>query len=92
VTSAHSVGNISAPDTDLEITPAAEPGDLVLERLPSGELAWLRPSTERPEADEARWSLTDEGRYLLARGRAMQALFGPWPSVADTLRVKGRAA
>jgi hypothetical protein len=38
----------------------AEPGadDLVLERLPSGELAWLRP--------EPRYVLTDKGRAEIA--------------------------
>ena len=37
--------------------------DLVLERLPNGELAWLRP--EQP-ADDPRYALTDLGRRALA--------------------------
>ena len=36
--------------------------DLVLERLPNGELAWLRP--------EPRYVLTDQGRAAIARGAA----------------------
>jgi hypothetical protein len=48
-------------------------GSLVLEQLPSGEWAWLRPEIERV------W-LTDRGRRALA----MDALFGrPWPTVAE---------
>jgi len=48
-------------------------GSLVLERLPSGELAWLEPEVERI------W-LTDLGRRALAH----EALFGDhWPTVAD---------
>ena len=45
--------------------------DLVLERLPSGELAWLRPEFEC-------YVLTDLGRRVLAR----DALFGEGPTVA----------
>ena len=36
--------------------------ELVLERLPSGELAWLRPSTERAEDDDALYWITAKGR------------------------------
>ena len=52
--------------------------DLVLERLPSGELAWLRPN---PDDDpDPRYVVTDAGRRALA----MDALFGrPWPTVAE---------
>jgi hypothetical protein len=46
--------------------------ELVLERLPSGELAWLRLE---PEC----YVLTDLSRRVLA----MDALFGPWPTVAQ---------
>jgi hypothetical protein len=49
-------------------------GELVLERLPSGECVWLKP-----EDNEPRYVLTDQGR----RDLAMHALFGPWPSVAE---------
>ncbi len=54
--------------------------NLVLERLPNGELAWLRPEPE----EEPRYVLTQRGRDDLARAHAMQACFGqPWPSVAE---------
>ena len=62
------------------------PADLVLERLPSGELAWLRPETHplrvvaplpQPDSD-ARFPLTDLGRRALAA----EALFGPWLNAA----------
>jgi hypothetical protein len=46
--------------------------DLMLERLPSGELAWLRPSTEPAEPDDALYVLTDKGR----RDLRMAELFG----------------
>jgi hypothetical protein len=49
--------------------------DLVLERLPGGEFAWLRPEPERY------YVLTDLGRRVLA----MDALFGPWPRVVDSV-------
>ena len=49
-------------------TPAA---DLVLERLPNGEYAWLRP-----ECSEVRYVLTQRGQDLLARWRAERWLFG----------------
>jgi hypothetical protein len=59
------------------------PTDLVLERLPSGELAWLRPSTDRAESDDALYVVTDLGR----RDLAIAALFGrPWPTVAGACR------
>jgi hypothetical protein len=52
--------------------------DLVLEQLPNGEQAWLRPCPEA--ADGPGYVLTDRGR----RDLAMAALFGrPWPTVAD---------
>ena len=57
----------------------------VLERLPSGEHAWLR-SEEPAEDDEARYWPTQSGRDLVARWRAEEALFGrPWPSVAEVM-------
>lgn len=49
-------------------------GDLVLERLPNGELAWLRPAPQ-PADEEPRYVLTDHGRRALA----MAALFDPIP-------------
>jgi hypothetical protein len=50
--------------------------DLVLERLPSGELAWLRP--EQPD-DDPRHALTDLGRRALA----MEHLFGHCPTGSE---------
>ena len=55
------------------------PLDLVLERLPNGELAWLRPSSDAGEPDDALYVVTDLGRRALAE----YALFGPSPSVAE---------
>jgi hypothetical protein len=46
--------------------------DLVLEPLPNGELAWLRPCLEPAEADDALYVLTDKGR----RDLRMAELFG----------------
>jgi hypothetical protein len=62
-----------------------QPADsLVLERLPSGEYAWLRPARVVDVAhvalpQDARFDLTDAGRRALAT----EALFGSWPSVAE---------
>ena len=54
-------------------------GRLVFERLPNGEWAWLRPAPrERRYVIPTRYWLTDRGRRALA----MDALFGPWPTVA----------
>jgi hypothetical protein len=61
---------------------------LVLERLPSGDFAWLRlnPHTVRiiedgyaPLPDDTRYTITDAGRRALA----VHALFGASPTVAD---------
>lgn len=56
--------------------------DLVLERLPNGELAWLRSSPDPQTDEEPRYVLTDAGR------RALRAsdVFGPWPTVAQLYR------
>jgi hypothetical protein len=89
----------------LEFTPGRI-GDLILETLPNGELAWLRADLDAAicDADQldedltrtlgwrsrnytlsSRPWLTQQGADLLARERAMHALFGrPWPSVAET--------
>jgi hypothetical protein len=57
--------------------------DLVLERMPNGELAWLRPTRPNPaERPAARYVLTDYGRRALA----MDALFGPLANVAGVNR------
>ena len=48
--------------------------ELVLERLPNGEHALLRP-----EPEDVRYTITDLGRRALAEN----ALFGPWPTVAE---------
>ena len=53
---------------------ANDTAGLVLERLPNGEPAFLRP-----EPEEIRHVLTDRGRRALAEN----ALFGPWPTVAE---------
>jgi len=69
-------------------------GCLVLDRLPSGELAWLRPDPEprqsqprRSHVLPSRYWLTDHGR----RAMALEALFGPWPTVAEACRLDGVA-
>jgi hypothetical protein len=52
----------------------------VLERLPNGELAWLRPSADACEPDDALYVITDAGRRALAQ----DALFAHnWPTVAE---------
>jgi hypothetical protein len=58
--------------------------DLVLETLPSGEAAWLRPEPE----EDVRYTITDAGRQALrddARARAVEACFGSWPTVAEVI-------
>jgi hypothetical protein len=50
--------------------------DLVLERLPSGEFVWLKPSTDAAESDDALWWPTESGRDLVARWRAERACLG----------------
>lgn len=52
--------------------------DLVLERLPSGEHAYLRPELE----EDVRYVLTDKGR----RDLAMATLFDQGSTVADVAR------
>ena len=49
-----------------------DPAGLTLERLPSGEFAWLRPETPC-------YVLTDAGRRALA----LAWLLGPTPTVLD---------
>ena len=51
-----------------------DPAGLILERIPSGELAWLRP--EPNGSDSRRVVLTQRGQDLLARLRAERWLFG----------------
>ena len=53
-------------------------GGQVLERLPDGSYAWLRPEP-RNYVIPSRPVLTDLGRRALA----MDACFGPWPTVAE---------
>jgi len=51
-----------------------------LELVNYGEgFAWLNP--ESPQASSTRYVLTDLGRRALA----MEALFGPWPTVAEVV-------
>jgi hypothetical protein len=65
------VSTVSHPDVDL-----------ILERLPDGSLAWLKPEPERTYRRPARFRLTDQGRRALA----VEACFGPWPTVAEAGR------
>ena len=59
--------------------------DLVLERLPSEEFAWLRPEQD----DDPRYVLSDLGRRVLA----MEHLFGPGPTVSEVIaRAAARSA
>jgi hypothetical protein len=60
---------------------AEAPGGQGLECLPAGELAWLKPEPEpqRTYTFGSRYRLTDAGRRALA----IQACFGPWPTVAE---------
>jgi hypothetical protein len=58
--------------------------NFVLEQLPSGEYASLRPARVIDVAhvalpQDARFDITDAGRRALAT----EALFGSWPSVAE---------
>lgn len=69
-------------------TAGQPPLDLVLDRLPNGELAWLRPDVA-PEDDDPRYVLTQRGRDELVHARAMQALFGPSATVAAS-HARGR--
>lgn len=57
----------------------AEP---VFEILPNGEPAWLRP-VDYAEADDATSTLTQLGEDLVRREAAMQACFGPAPTIAE---------
>jgi hypothetical protein len=62
----------------------------VLERLPNGEYAWLRPESDEladsnpAEPDDALYWPTQSGRDLVAHWRAEEALFGPSPTVVET--------
>lgn len=61
-------------------TLAGQPStDLVLERLPNGTYAWLKPERHRAFIPPARYWLTDKGR----RAIALDACFGPRPTVAE---------
>lgn len=66
--------------------------EVVLERLPNGDYAWLRPDPEKvvdsdpAEPDDALYVPTQSGRDLVARWRAQEAQFGPArlsPRLAD---------
>jgi hypothetical protein len=62
--------------------------DLVLERLPSGELGQLLASPGRRNYwVGSRPALTQRGLDVLTRERAMEALFGRgWPTVVEVCR------
>jgi hypothetical protein len=55
---------------------ARSPSNLVLERLPNGEFAWLRESSDTVDADDAPSVVTVEGSRALVDTN----LFGPWPT------------
>jgi hypothetical protein len=61
---------------------ATDGAGLVLEELPNGESAWLRPAVDRRYVLPSRYVLTDQGRRALA----MANCFGPWPTVAEAVR------
>jgi hypothetical protein len=85
-----------------------DPAGLVLERLPNGELAWLRAEldTAIADAEQLDQDLTrrlgwpepqpDDIRVALTdlgrRALAMQRLFGPWPTVAEAYAAEVPAA
>jgi len=74
-------------DSPANYAHALSVADLVLDRLPNGELAWLRAE---PPTNEVRYVLTEDGCRALdedCRARALAALFGqPWPTVAEACR------
>jgi len=56
---------------------ASDIGALVLERLPSGDHAWLRPEAiTDPDPDLALYWPTERGRELIGRWSAERSLFG----------------
>jgi len=59
-------------DTPANYEHANTVADLVLEQLPNGEYAWLRPSPEPSEDDDALYVITETGRRALR----MAELFG----------------
>jgi hypothetical protein len=63
-------------DTPANYAHTANAAALVLERLPSGDYAWLRPCTEPAEDDDALYVVTDKGRRDLRRAEAEAWLFG----------------
>jgi hypothetical protein len=64
-------------------TPDLSTDNLIWTRLPNDEFAWLKPSTDAAESDDALYTVTDRGRRALA----MDALFGHgWPTVAEAQR------
>jgi len=79
----HHSADLTADDISTYFARDYEPGfghanrvaELVLERLPSGEFAWLRPSTEPSEDDDATWWPTQRGRDQVARWHAEVVLF-----------------
>jgi hypothetical protein len=53
----------------------------------------LRPEPQpQPEPEETRWTITQSGRDYLARERAVAALFGPWPTLAQATTAEASAA
>jgi hypothetical protein len=63
----HAIATAAALRQYLETSTYTHAADLVLEPLPLGELAWLKPAD-----DEPRYALTDAGR----RDLRMAELFG----------------
>ncbi len=62
--------------------------DLVWARLPNGEWTYLKPSSGPAERDDALHVLTQRGRDALARDRAIEAAFGPWPTVSAAMKLR----
>ena len=58
------------------------PAGLTLERLPNGELAWLRPDPDG--SPSRRIALTQRGQDLLARWRAECWLWGRCRTLVET--------
>ena len=68
-----------------------EAQEVVYETLPNGQVGVLRPELTA-EDDDALWTLDEAGMDEVRRDRAMEALFGPWPTVAEVMRAAQRGA
>lgn len=52
--------------------PGQAPDDLVLEQLPNGQHAWLKPERDRRFILPSRYWLTDQGYRYLAEQRSIE--------------------